>query len=297
MAGSLDTRQRLILAMPWVFVLIWSTGFIVARLAMPHASPMTFLCWRYAFSVVCFFVWVKAAGLRFPNTLSACGHLAVTGVLMHAGYLGGVWAAVHFGMGAGLSALVVGLQPVLTGIWLSYAGDSVSGRQWLGLALGLLGLLMVVANKLTHVGEVSPLTLALVTVGLLSITVGTLYQKRYVKPCDVRTASTVQLMAAFLVTIPFAWLEDSPLVWVPDLVIAMTWSVLALTLGASSLLYLLIQRGAAAAVSSLMYLVPPCTALVAWFLFDEALTFITVLGMAVTVTGVALVRPKAVKAT
>ncbi|MEJ6630897.1 MAG: DMT family transporter [Burkholderiaceae bacterium] len=283
--------------MPWVFVLIWSTGFIVARLAMPHASPMTFLCWRYAFSVACFFVWVKAAGLRFPNTLSACGHLAVTGVLMHAGYLGGVWAAVHFGMGAGLSALVVGLQPVLTGIWLSYAGDRVSGRQWLGLALGLLGLLMVVANKLTHVGEVSPLTLALVTVGLLSITVGTLYQKRYVKPCDVRTASTVQLMAAFLVTIPFAWLEDSPLVWVPDLVIAMTWSVLALTLGASSLLYLLIQRGAAAAVSSLMYLVPPCTALVAWFLFDEALTFMTVLGMAVTVTGVALVRPKAVKAT
>lgn len=297
MAGSLDTRQRLILAMPWVFVLIWSTGFIVARLAMPHASPMTFLCWRYALSVVCFFVGVKAAGLRFPNTLSACGHLAVTGVLMHAGYLGGVWAAVHFGMGAGLSALVVGLQPVLTGIWLSYAGDRVSGRQWLGLALGLLGLLMVVANKLTHVGEVSPLTLALVTVGLLSITVGTLYQKRYVKPCDVRTASTVQLMAAFLVTIPFAWLEDSPLVWVPDLVIAMTWSVLALTLGASSLLYLLIQRGAAAAVSSLMYLVPPCTALVAWFLFDEALTFMTVLGMAVTVTGVALVRPKAVKAT
>lgn len=297
MAGSLDTRQRLIVAMPWVFVLIWSTGFIVARLAMPHASPMTFLCWRYAFSVACFFVWVKAAGLRFPNTLSACGHLAVTGVLMHAGYLGGVWAAVHFGMGAGLSALVVGLQPVLTGIWLSYAGDRVSGRQWLGLALGLLGLLMVVANKLTHVGEVSPLTLALVTAGLLSITVGTLYQKRYVKPCDVRTASTVQLMAAFLVTIPFAWLEDSPLVWVPDLVIAMTWSVLALTLGASSLLYLLIERGAAAAVSSLMYLVPPCTALVAWFLFDEALTFMTVLGMAVTVTGVALVRPKAVKAT
>jgi drug/metabolite transporter (DMT)-like permease len=297
LAGSLDTRQRLIVAMPWVFVLIWSTGFIVARLAMPHASPMTFLCWRYAFSVACFFVWVKAAGLRFPNTLSACGHLAVTGVLMHAGYLGGVWAAVHFGMGAGLSALVVGLQPVLTGIWLSYAGDRVSGRQWLGLALGLLGLLMVVANKLTHVGEVSPLTLALVTVGLLSITVGTLYQKRYVKPCDVRTASTVQLMAAFLVTIPFAWLEDSPLVWVPDLVIAMTWSVLALTLGASSLLYLLIERGAAAAVSSLMYLVPPCTALVAWFLFDEALTFMTVLGMAVTVTGVALVRPKAVKAT
>ena len=297
MAGSLVTRQRLIVAMPWVFVLIWSTGFIVARLAMPHASPMTFLCWRYAFSVACFFVWVKAAGLRFPNTLSECGHLAVTGVLMHAGYLGGVWAAVHFGMGAGLSALVVGLQPVLTGIWLSYAGDRVSGRQWLGLALGLLGLLMVVANKLTHVGEVSPLTLALVTVGLLSITVGTLYQKRYVKPCDVRTASTVQLMAAFLVTIPFAWLEDSPLVWVPDLVIAMTWSVLALTLGASSLLYLLIQRGAAAAVSSLMYLVPPCTALVAWFLFDEALTFMTVLGMAVTVTGVALVRPKAVKAT
>jgi drug/metabolite transporter (DMT)-like permease len=283
--------SRWIAAMPVVFVLIWSTGFVVARLAMPHASPMTFLSWRYALSSLCFLAWAWLSGVRFPRDRAQWLHLIVTGMLMHAGYLGGVWAAVKAGMGAGLSALIVGLQPVLTGIWLSYAGSKVTPKQWLGLALGLLGLVLVVSNKLHVAGEVTALNLGFAVLALFSITAGTLYQKRFLKPCDVRAASAVQLMAAFAITLPLAWQEHTPMVWVHDVVVAMAWSVLALTLGASSLLYLLIQRGAATSVTSLMYLVPPCAAVLAWLLFNESLTVVTLVGMAVTVVGVAIVRP------
>ena len=287
MSGSQETTAW-IRAMPVVFVLIWSTGFIVARFGMPYAPPMSFLMWRYGLSMICFLVWIHLARVAWPSTRVQWWHLVVTGVLMHAGYLGGVWASVKAGMGAGLSALIVGLQPVLTAVWLSARGGSVSRRQWLGLWLGLAGLVLVVWRKLGSL-EVSCWTLACAITALLSITTGTLYQKRHVQPCDVRTANTVQLAAAALVTLPLAWLETEPMVWHPQLMGAMAWSVLGMTLGGSSLLYLLIQRGAAASVSSLMYLVPPCTATIAWLLFDEPITVATLAGMALTALGVSLV--------
>jgi drug/metabolite transporter (DMT)-like permease len=279
-------------AMPWVFVMIWSTGFVVARLGMPHAPPLGFLAIRYALSVLCFGVWISLVRAAWPRSRRQWAHLAVTGVLMHAGYLGGVWAAVKAGLGAGTVALVVGLQPVLTAIWLTRGERStrarVSSVQWLGLGLGLAGLVLVVWRKL-GIGEVTAPNLALAISALLSITVGTLYQKRFVAPCDVRTANAIQLFAAFIVSLPFALLEAEPIVWHPELVIAMGWSVLVLTLGGSSLLYLLIQRGAATTVTCLMYLVPPCTALMAWALFGEAFTPTMLIGMLLTVGGVALV--------
>jgi drug/metabolite transporter (DMT)-like permease len=160
--------------------------------------------------------------------------------------------------------------------------------QWLGLALGLSGLLLVVWQKL-HVGEARAHTVALACIALLSITVGTLYQKRWVRACDVRSANTVQLLAAFAVTLPWALLEPWQFDPHPDLFIALAWSVLVLTLGGSSLLSLLIQRGAATAVTSLMYLVPPCTAVMAWWLFSETLTATVFAGLALTAAGVALV--------
>jgi drug/metabolite transporter (DMT)-like permease len=278
-------------AMPVVFVLIWSTGFIVARYGMPHAPPFGFLALRYALSIVCFVAWVLLAGARWPRGRTQWAHLAVVGVLMHAGYLGGVWAAVKIGIGAGTVSLIVGLQPVLTALWLSAwgtAADRVSRRQWTGLALGFVGLLIVVGPKLGS-GEVTAPNLALALGALLSITVGTLYQKRHLLACDVRTASTVQLLAALAVTLPLAALESEPVVWHPELLGALAWSVLALTLGGASLLYLLIQRGAATAVTSLLYLVPPCTALMAWALFDESLAPTVLIGLGLTAVGVALV--------
>ncbi len=292
-------------AMPAVFVLIWSTGFIVARFGMPHAPPFTFLLWRYCFSVLCFLPWIWLARVAWPRDQRQVLHLAVTGMLMHAGYLGGVWAAVKAGMGSGLSSLIVGIQPVLTAIWLSTLSRSaeaaVSRRQWLGLLLGFAGLVMVVSRKFVQGSPMDHVTfenMAWAVMALLAITTGTLYQKRFVQPCDVRTANTVQLMAAALVTLPLAALEPEGMHWNGQLMGAMAWSVLGLTLGGSSLLYLLIQRGAAATVASLMYLVPPTTAAMAWLLFDEQITALTLLGTAVTAVGVSLVvrAPPAVKA-
>ena len=297
---GLRSSDAWVKATPVVFVLIWATGFIVARFGMPHAPPLSFLSMRYALSIACFGVWIVLAKVAWPQSRQQFMHLSVTGILMHAGYLGGVWVAVKAGMGSGLSSLVVGFQPVLTAIWLSYSlrgtdQPGISRRQWLGLCLGFVGLLMVVWRKLTlgtALDHVTPANMAFAVTALLSITVGTLYQKRFVQACDVRSANTVQLFAALVVTLPLALMETESMRWNAELVGAMAWSVLGLTLGGSSLLYLLIQRGAAASVTSLMYLVPPTTAMMAWFLFDESITLATLLGTALTAWGVSwVVRP------
>lgn len=285
----------LIALMPVVFVVIWSTGFIVARYGMPHAPPFSFLVLRYALSVACFLLWVLISKPSWPTHRSQYWHLAITGILIHATYLGGVWAAVKLGMGAGLSALLVSLQPILTAIWLSGRGQGVGARQVLGLLLGFVGLLLVLWAKLGF-GEVTPVNLACVLTSLLAITTGTLYQKRYVQPCDVRTANLIQLSAAFAVTLPLALMEEEPMQWMTatgapnvELMGAMAWSVLGLTLGGSSLLYLLIQRGAATSVASLFYLVPPVTAVMAWALFGESITVMTGIGTALAALGVSFV--------
>lgn len=295
--SSASLERALVRAMPAVFVLIWSTGFIVAKFGLPYAPPLTFLALRYFFSIVFFLAWIVLARAVWPLGRQQWLHLGVTGVLMHAGYLGGVWIAVKAGMGSGLAALIVGLQPVLTALWVSLlasrqsdgAAAQVTKLQWAGLVLGLGGLLLVVARKFGAGQEVTALTLTATVVALLSITVGTLYQKHFVKPTDVRTANAVQLAAALLVTLPLTLFEKESIQWTPHFVGAMAWAVLALTLGGSSLLYLLIQRGAATAVTSLLYLVPPTTALMAWVLFDELITTSTVIGTALTALGVSLV--------
>ena len=286
---SLMKSQGWLRAMPVVFVLIWSTGFIVARYGMPYAPPFKFLVLRYALSLVSLSVWAFVARIPWPAGRSQWRHLAVTGLLMQAGYLGGVWAAVHAGMGSGLIALLVGVQPILTAVWLASQGGTVSRRQWAGLLLGFLGLVLVVSRKLGHSGEVSVVTMSLALVAVLSITSGTLYQKRFVAPCDVRSASAVQQLAALLVTLPLACLETQHIEWNWASGAALAWSVLALSVGAGSLFYILIQRGTATAVSSLMYLVPPCTAVLAWLLFDEPVTALTLAGIAMTALGVGLV--------
>ncbi|MES2955159.1 MAG: DMT family transporter [Pseudomonadota bacterium] len=284
--------------MPAVFVLIWSTGFIVAKYGLPYAPPLSFLAIRYALSLLCFMAWIAIARVAWPASRVQWLHLAVTGILIHAGYLSGVWSAIKGGMGSGLSALVVGLQPVLTAVWVSQMGESganqsrVSKRQWLGLVLGLAGLLLVVSRKFGAGNEATPYTLGFAVFALLCITAGTLYQKRFVQSADVRSANAIQLGAALLVTLPFTFLETEAVQWTGGFVGALAWSVLGLTLGGSSLLYMLIQRGAATAVTSLLYLVPPTTALMAWLLFGETITVVTVLGTALTALGVSLVvRP------
>jgi drug/metabolite transporter (DMT)-like permease len=192
-------------------------------------------------------------------------------------------------MPAGTAALIVGLQPLFTALWVSGRGQyPVSVMQWLGLLLGLGGLVLVVWPKM-GLGEVTAPNLALALLALASITVGTLYQKRHVRPVDVRSANFVQIAAALVITAPLALLETGAMVWHVDLLIALAWSVLVLSLGGSSLLMMLIQRGAATRVTSLLYLVPPCTALLAWLLFGERMASSGWAGMALCAVGVGLV--------
>jgi len=272
-------------AMPAVFVAIWCTGFVVARLGMPHAPPIGFLALRFGLSVACFGLWVLLAQAAAPSEPRQWLHLAVLGFTTHALYLICGWAAVKQGMGAGTMALIAGLQPLLTAVWLHPRGERLNGRQWWGLLLGLAGLLLVVGRKLGQ-GELGALNLGLGLAALLAISFGSLYQKRFVKPCDARWAMLIQLLAALALSAPLALLEQEPVVWHQDLWIALAWSVLVLTLGGSSLLYLMLQKGAATRVTSLMYLVPPCAALLAWLLFDEPVGPLVWLGMGLSALGV-----------
>lgn len=274
--------------MPWVFVLIWSTGFIVARYGMPYAPPLKFLCLRYAFSLLVLLPLAWWLRTQWPRGWRQWMHLAVVGGLMQAGYLGGVWAAVKHGIPAGTVALIVGLQPLLTAVLVSAAGQRVHSRQWLGLLLGFGGLALVVLHKLEG-GELGAHNLLLALLALGSITAGTLWQKRFVQPAAVWGALAVQLLAALILSAPFALLEAEPVIWSGQLIGALAWSVLALTVGAGALLYLLIQRGAAVQVTSLIYWVPPVTALMGWVLFSETLGPATWLGMGMVAAGVVAV--------
>ena len=271
--------------MPAVFVLIWSTGFVVARLAMPHAPPLSFLGVRFALSALLLALWVGLARPAWPRERMQWLHLAVLGLVTHALYLGCGWAAVKHGMGAGTMALIAGLQPLLTALWQQVMGERLRPLQWAGLMLGLLGLVLVVSHKLGH-GEVTGLNLSLGIGALLAISGGSLYQKRFVRATDWRVAMLVQLTAAMLPMLVLGQMESEAIDWSAPVLIALAWSVLALTLGASSLFYLLLERGEATRVSTLLYLVPPGAALLAWLLFGEGVGATVWLGMGLSALGV-----------
>lgn len=271
-----------------VFVLVWSTGFIVARYGMPYTDPMTFLTMRFAGVLAIMIPLAMWWKVQWP-VQRQIGHIAIAGLLMHVGYLGGVWTAIKMGMPAGLSALIVGLQPVLTAILAARLSEHVSRRQWLGLVFGLAGVAIVLADKIVLDG-VTWLSTFYCFIALLSMTAGTLYQKRFCPVFDLRAGSMIQYGASGLVTgLLMLLFEPMQVDWNFELVAAWAWSVLPLSIGAMSLWFVLLRRGEATRVSSLMYLTPPTTAIMAWFLFGEALTFWVILGTAVTVTGVWLV--------
>ena len=280
------------LAMPLLFVLIWSTGFIVARLGLPHAPPLTFLLLRYCGVLIVLSPLLLLMRPPWPRGIAL--HIALAGVLVQAGYLSGVWCAIRLGMPAGLSALIVGLQPLLTGFAAPLVGEPLRPRQWLGLLLGLAGVALVVSDKLSPNGS-SIVNISLCVFALCCITAGTLYQKRFCPRFDLRVGAAIQFGASALVTLPFAlWLEDlgpglQTIQWTPQFLLALAWSVLALSIGAMFLLFILISRNAATQVSSLMYLTPPVTALLAWLLFGESFGLAGIAGMLLTAMGVAFV--------
>lgn len=275
--------------MAGVFVLLWASGYVVARLAAPDSTPLAFLALRFLLTVLLLLPMALLARATWPS-LTATGHLVVSGLLVHAGYLGGVWCAIKLGMPAGVAALIVNLQPILTAMSAGWLGERTSPRQWVGLVLGIGGVALVVAHRMGTIG-ITPSTLVLTVFALLAISAGTVYQKRFAPVFDLRTGTAIQYFASFLVIAPLAWaLEDIRVDWTPGLVIAMAWSVLALSIGAIFLMFALIARGEALRVTSLFYLVPPVTAVQAWLLFREPFGLEAAAGMLLTAIGVALVQ-------
>jgi drug/metabolite transporter (DMT)-like permease len=274
---------------PALFVFLWSTGFIGSKLGLPYAEPLTFLTLRFWLAAALLAVVALATGAPWPRRMVEVRHYAVAGLLVHALYLGGVFVAISLGVEAGVAAMIVSVQPLLVAAFAGLMlGERVAPRQWLGLALGLLGVILILARKLGH-GLGDTLGALACVAALLGITAGTLYQKRHCAGMDLRTGSVVQFAASGLATGLLALLvEDNRIVWSGEFMFALLWLVLVLSLGAISLLYILIRRGAASRVAGLFFLVPPCTALIAWPLFGETLGPVALVGLALTVAGVAL---------
>ncbi|WP_150428304.1 DMT family transporter [Dechloromonas sp. CZR5] len=274
---------------PLLFVFLWSTGFIGAKYGLPYAEPLSFLLTRYGLVIALMLLIALATRAPWPERRSDWLHIGVSGILVHAIYLGGVFVAIKHGLSAGVTALVVGMQPLLTGLgsgWL--LGEKVTVRQWGGLALGFVGVGMVVSGKLGD-GALGPMLIPAV-VALLGITAGTLYQKRFCPKFDLRSGSVIQFVPTAIVTaIAVALFEDYRIDWNGHFLFALGWLVLVLSLGAISLLNLLIRSGSAVNVASLFYLTPPTTALIAFVVFGETLTLTAIIGMVVAVGGVYLV--------
>lgn len=280
---------------PWLFVLLWSTGFIGARLGLPYIEPFTFLGIRFAIAASLLAGLSLALRAPWPRGGAALRHIAVAGLLLHAGYLGGVFFAIDRGMPAGLSALVVSLQPILTAVIVRRTlGEEVSARQWLGLVLGLVGVTMVLGEKLLAPGAgpppVTAASMTAVVVALISTTLGTIYQKRHGARMPLLSGTALQYVAAGLAMAPLALLfETGEITWAPQLVFAMLWLVLVLSIGAILLLMLLLRLNSTARVASLFYLVPPATAVEAYLVFGERLGPLALLGLLVASVGVGLV--------
>lgn len=282
-------QRRWLAIMPLAFVLLWSTGFVVAKYAVPHAPPLTFLLYRFAGVIAILLPIIALTRAPWPRTPRAWLDVAVVGVLLQATYLGGVWVAIALGMPAGIAALLVGAQPLLTALFAFTVDERATRLQWAGLIVGFFGIALVLSDRLTLAG-VGLLALAVSVLALAGITAGTLYQKKYVGDVDLRTGSVIQFAASFAVLLPFAIAMESLAVdYTLEFWLALGWSIVALSLVAITLLLVMIRRGRATEVTSLLYLTPPTTALMAWLIFGERLGLLAWGGVLVTMAGVALV--------
>lgn len=283
--------NNLMRSAPVIFVLIWATGFLVARYAIPFSPPFTLLVIRFALASVMMAGIGLVFGARWPTSPIEILHIAVTGILLQAIYLGGCYAAIYAGLPAGMAALIAGLQPVLTAaIAGPLLGERLKMLQWLGVLLGFVGLTMVIWQKLAfdshHVWA-----LVFAFIQLFGITAATLYQKRFSPNADLKAGAAIQYAAATLVLLPMMlYLGVGEVDWQPEFIAAMAWIVIVLSGISIALLTWMIQRGAASKVASLFYLTPPVAALGAYLLFDERLDALALWGMAVVALGVFLVN-------
>ena len=281
------TRAAIALA-PVLFVLLWSTGFVGARYGLPYAEPLTFLALRLSAVVVLMLPIAFLSRAPWPSKAEV-GHSAAVGLLMHGLYLGGVFTAIAQGVPAGISALIPGLQPILTStIANRFMGETVTRVQWFGLALGLAGVLLVLHDR-NIVLSGSALGWAASFLSLIGITLGTLYQKRFCGKVDWRTGNLVQYAGAAVLLSVLAFAFETRVVhWSEEFIFALGWLAIVLSIAAIALMYWIIRRSAATSFSSLFYLVPATTALMAYILFGEKLDALSIAGMVLAAAGVVL---------
>lgn len=275
---------------PVVFVCLWATGFVGARMAMPHAEPASFLAIRFAIAFALLAGLAIAAGAKWPKGRDFL-HALVVGMLIHGLYLGSVFWAVNRGMPGGVSAIIVGLQPLLTALLArSWLGEELNLRHWIGLAIGFVGIIMVLLPGLQlEDSGIRAVTIGACLVGVAGITVGAVYQKRYATGLDLRSGNAVQYLGAFIPMMLFSFaFESFEIHWNGETLFAMAWLVFVLSIGAVFLLMWLIREGSVARVSSLFYLVPAVAALMTWALFGETLTPIQIIGTVLCALAVSL---------
>lgn len=287
--------NRLVLALvPAVFVFLWATGWVAARYVVPYADPLTFLSVRFATAAAVIALFMAATGTRLPMDRRFIRHGLIAGVLLHGIYLGGVWWAIARGVPAGLSALIAALQPLMTAILApALLGERLDARRWTGVVLGFVGLVAALWPKLMSIGAdgffIVAIPIGVNVVAMVAVTAGTFYQKRHLQGGDLRAITLLQYLGAVAFVLPAAvLLEPMRLDWTPELIFALAWSVLVLSIGAIGLLLFLIRRGEVSRAATLIYLIPPVTALQAWAMLGETLAPVQIAGMAVTVVGVAL---------
>lgn len=276
---------------PGIFVLLWATGFLIAKLGVPYAQPMTLLAMRFVLAAIMMAAVAAVMRAPWPRSWRRIGHIAVVGILLHAVYLGGCYVAIYGGMPAGMAALIAGFQPILTATLAGpVLGERTRPIQWVGIVVGFVGLMMVlwerIAIDLSH-----PAALLFAILSLLGITSATIYQKRFCPSFDLRTGSAIQYVAASLAIVPLALaLGVGPIDWAPTFIFALAWLVIVLSGISIALLTWMISRGAASKVASLFYLTPPIAAIGSYFWFGETLSALALAGMAVIVLGLHLLN-------
>lgn len=293
LGGRLETLVPAIA--PFVFVFLWSTGFISAKYGLRDAEPLTFLAIRMIVSAMALALIASAMRSAWPRSRRAYRDTAIAGLLLHAGYLGGVFIAIDHGMPAGLSSIIISLQPILTAVLAqSMLGEGITRRQWLGLALGFAGVGLVVVERMRANGgltsNIETMAFVAIGVGLASTTLGTIFQKRNGQQMPLIAGTATQYgAAAVALSLGAVTTEELVIDWTGQLLAVYAWTILGISFGAVTLLMLMIRQSSVSRVSSYLYLVPPLTAVEAYLLFDERPTGLALAGMAAVVVGVALV--------
>jgi drug/metabolite transporter (DMT)-like permease len=276
---------------PGIFVLLWATGFLIAKLGVPYAQPMTILAMRFVLAAAMMTAVAALTRAPWPRSWRRIGHIAMIGILLHAVYLGGCYLAIYGGMPAGMAALIAGFQPLLTATLAGpVLGERTRPVQWIGIAIGFVGLMMVLWERIV-IDLSHPAALLFAILSLLGITSATIYQKRFCPSFDLRSGTAIQYFAASIVMVPLAFaLGIGTIDWAPTFIFALSWLVIVLSGASIALLTWMISRGAASKVASLFYLTPPIAAIGSYFCFGETLSALALAGMAVIVLGLYLLN-------